>query len=144
MSSKSDREAYEDGDSPNERAYGLTAEWPKIEIMVNGRRDRIVTLADAVNKHGLRVDSARHLASGECFGIKPDFSEVEYFRYTKEDSARDAAMDLLAAARGILGYAEGWAEQDATGPEEEQERAELGRAVAALRSAIARAGGRKA
>ncbi len=45
---------------------------------------------------------------------------------------------MLSALRDILGYAEGWVEQDVTGPEEKAEKADLIRAVANIRRIVER------
>lgn len=74
--------------------------------------------------HADKTNAARIVACvNGCEGIA-DPSAVKY---------------ILAAAADLLGYADGWAEQDAETPEEKQEQADLARTIADLRAALAKA-----
>lgn len=87
----------------------FTEEWPKVRVEFHDptRKPVIVSLSEAITRYGLARASAHSLRS-ECgtAGVGPGLSKCyrtvrTFWKYTQDDSIRDAAPVMLAALRII-------------------------------------------
>ena len=87
-----------------------TQKWPMIRVDYCDptKPDEIITLEEAATRFKVDERDVKNLREGSILGTSvntsPEAGSVDMIhRYTREDSARDAAMDLLETLKEVVG-----------------------------------------